>query len=155
MEIWGLLVFVGGKRLKTKDSKGKTRYLIVISNEKSASTACCVSDDFWEDYRLRWKIETLFQALKGRGFDLESCRLSKEKRLGGWFGFLALGFCWCLKVGKRLDQVKPLPLKAHGRRAISIFKRGLNELQNLLSCLAGKPNESQFSACLHELCPVK
>jgi hypothetical protein len=35
---------------------------IVISNEKG---------DLLREYRLRWKVETLFQALKGRGFDLE------------------------------------------------------------------------------------
>jgi hypothetical protein len=85
----------------------------VISNEPSR--------DLWEDYRLRWKIETLFQALKGRGFDLESCRLSKANRLSGWFGLLALALCWCLKVGAVMDEIDPIPLKSHGRRAISVF----------------------------------
>ena len=93
-----------------------TEYLIVISNEKG---------DLLGDYRLRWKVETLFQALKGRGFDLESCRLSQERRLSGWFGFLSLGLCWCLKVGRLLDETAPLPLKKHGRRAASVFGRGL------------------------------
>jgi len=146
MEVWGLPVFVGGKQLTTKDDKGRTEYLIVISNEKSA--------DLWQDYRLRWKIETLFQALKGRGFDLESSRLSKENRLFHWFGFLALGFCWCLRVGEQRDQSKPLPLKCHGRRGISVFQRGLRHLQELLDCLAGRPNYDSFKACLDLLCPV-
>ena len=155
MEVWGLPVFVGGKRLKTKDRRGKPEYLIIISSEKSASTACCVSDDLWQDYRLRWKIETLFQALKGRGFELESCRLSKENRLSGWFGFLAIGFCWCLKVGRCLGATEPLPPKNHGRCAMSAFQRGLNELQKLLCCLAGKPDPLRFHASLQELCAVK
>jgi hypothetical protein len=46
MELWGLPVYVGGKYLHG------TEYLIVISNEKG---------DLLEEYRLRWKVETLFQ----------------------------------------------------------------------------------------------
>jgi len=140
MEVWGMQLYVGGKRLTTVDSKGRTEYLIVISNEKS--------DDLWADYRLRWKIETLFQALKGRGFDLESSRLSKEKRLSNWFGFLALGFCWCLNIGKQLDRSEPLPLKNHGRRAISVFQRGLRHLQPLIDCLTGRPHYDRFIECV-------
>lgn len=140
MDLWGLSVYVGGKYLHDKE------YLIVISNE---------AGDLLADYRLRWKIETLFQALKGRGFDLESCRLSKERRLSGWFGFLALGLCWCLKVGQHLDEINPLPLKKHGRRAVSVFARGLRLLQSLLSCLAGRPSQNQYQSVLSQLCAVK
>jgi hypothetical protein len=140
MQLWGLGVYVGGKYLYGNE------YLIVISNEKA---------DLLADYRQRWKIETLFQSLKGRGFDLESCRLEKEKRLSGWFGFLALGLCWCLKVGKYLDEVAPLPLKKHGRRAVSVFARGLCLLQSLVCCLAGRPNPEWFAYTLSLLDPVK
>lgn len=140
MELWGLPVYVGGRHLHDKE------YLIVISNE---------AGDLLMDYRLRWRIETLFQALKGRGFDLESCRLSQQRRLSGWFGFLALGLCWCLKVGQLLDAVDPLPVKKHGRRAVSVFARGLHLLQSLLSCLAGRPRWESFQIVIEELCPVK
>jgi hypothetical protein len=140
MLLWGLPVYVGGKYLK------RGQCLVVISNQKA---------DLLEDYRKRWKIETLFQALKGRGFDLESCRLSLGKRLGGWFGFLSLALCWCLKVGTLLEATDPLPMKKHGRRAISVFQRGLNELQALLSCLAGRPSQSLFDRVIDLLCPIK
>ncbi len=140
MHLWGLPVHVGGKHLHSKE------YLIVISNQ---------AGDLLADYRQRWKIETLFQALKGRGFDLESCRLAQERRLSGWFGFLALGLCWCLKVGQYLDAVDPLPLKKHGRRAVSIFQRGLHLLQSLLAGLAGRPHWETFQRVIGELCPVK
>ena len=141
MELWGLLVYVGGKFLHAKE------YLIVISNHPGET------GDLLTDYRERWKIETLFQALKGRGFDLESCRLSQQRRLSGWFGFLALGLCWCLKVGQSEDEKKPLPLKKHGRRAVSVFQRGLRRLQSLLSCLAGRPNNQQFKQAVILLSP--
>ena len=120
--------------------------MIVISNGQG---------DLLSEYRLRWKIETLFQALKGRGFDLESCRLSQERRLSGWFGFLSLGLCWCLKVGRFLDETAPLPLKKHGRRAFSVFGRGLCELQSLLARFAGRFCQPGFLRVLQELCPVR
>jgi hypothetical protein len=140
MDLWGLPVYVGGKHLHGRE------YLIVISNE---------AGDLLGEYRLRWKIETLFQALKGRGFDLESCRLSLSPRLSGWFGFLALGLCWCLKVGRYLEETDPLPLKKHGRRAVSVFQRGFRLLQSLLCCLAGRPRWEPFQTAVGELCPVK
>jgi len=139
LDLWGIEIYVGGKHLRGN------QYLIVISNQKG---------DLLADYRLRWKIETLFQALKGRGFDMESCRLSKERRLSGWFGFLALGLCWCLVVGKRIDDQTPFPLKKHGRRAASVFARGLAELQSLLACLAGRPCPDRFTQALAQLCPA-
>lgn len=140
MDLWGSSVYVGGKPLRGNE------YLIVISNQPG---------DLLEDYRLRWKVETLFQALKGRGFDLESCRLSKEKRLSGWFGFLALGLCWCVKVGQCLEETDPLPLKRHGRRSVSVFQRGFRLLQSLLACLAGRPRQEQFHQALTQLGTVK
>ena len=140
MYLWGLPVYVGGRYLHG------TEYLIVLSNEKG---------DLLADYRLRWKIETLFQAMKGRGFDLESCRLEKHKRLSGWFGFLALGLCWCLKMGSYLDEIDPLPLKKHGRRAVSVFARGLRYLQSLLCCLAGRLDADGFRWAIAQLEPVK
>jgi len=140
MLLWGLSVYVGGRRLRDD------QYLIVISNEPG---------DLLAEYRHRWKIETLFQSLKGRGFALESCRLEKRNRLSGWFGFLALGLCWCLKVGRYLDEVDPLPLKKHGRRAVSVFVRGLCLLQWLLCCLAGRPDSQWFGYAISQLEPVK
>ena len=140
MRLWGLWVYVGGRRLHGNE------YLIVISNE---------GGDLLSDYRLRWKIETLFQAMKGRGFALESCRLEQQRRLSGWFGFLALGLCWCLKMGRYLDEVDALPLKKHGRRAVSVFARGLCYLQSLLCCLAGRPEADGFRCAIGQLEPVK
>jgi hypothetical protein len=138
MLVWGQWVYVGGKRL----ADGK--YLIVISNSFG---------DLLSDYRLRWKIETLFQALKGRGFDLESCRLTKENRLSGWLGFLALVFCWCLRQGAVLEKARPSVLKKHKRPPVSVFRRGLNWLSSLLACLCGRPNRDYFVASLALLSP--
>lgn len=139
MQLWNQKVYVAGKYLHNNE------YLVIISNR---------TGDLMADYRLRWKIETLFQGLKERGFDLESCRLSQSVRLSGWFGILSLGFCWCLIQGAALDEIKPLKLKNHGRRPVSCFRRGLDWLSALVSCLAGRPCLADFMAALCLLEPA-
>ena len=138
MQLWNQKVYVAGKYLYNNE------YLVIISNRVG---------DLMADYRLRWKIETLFQGLKGRGFDLESCRLSQSVRLSGWFGILAFGFCWCLIQGAVLDEVKPLKVKKHGRRSVSCFRRGLDWLQPLVCCLSGRACLDGFTAALSLLQP--
>lgn len=129
MTLWGLSVFVGGKRLED------TKFLIVISNKHS---------DVLADYSLRWKIECLFQSLKGRGFDLEIGHLTDPYRLKSFLGILALAVCCCFKVGLWLDETKPLKLKKHGRRALSVLRRGLDLLQMILAPLSGKRDAALF-----------
>lgn len=145
MLLWGLPVFVGGKPLHRNRGNKSDESLIVVSNE---------SGDLLEEYRLRWKIETLFQAFKGRGFEMESSRLSDPVRLSGWFALLSLALCWCLRVGEFLERVASLRLKKHGRAAQSIFHRGLNELQALLAPLAGRACESAFVQAVRQLRPA-
>jgi len=131
MGLWGLPVFVGGKRLR----RNREEFLIVISNE---------AGDLLEEYRLRWKIECLFQAFKGRGFDLEASRLLDPVRLSAFLGFLSLALCWCLRAGVFLSRLAPQRLKKHGRAPESSFHRGLFWLQALLAPLAGRPCAAGF-----------
>ncbi len=131
MLLWGLSVFVAGKRLQ----RARSEFLIVISN---------VAGDLLEDYRLRWKIETLFQAFKGRGFEMECCKLRDPLRWSSFLGFLSLALAWCLLVGAFLEQFEPTRLKKHGRAAQSTFRRGLDPLQALMAPLSGRANEADF-----------
>jgi len=140
--LWGLPVFVGARRLK----RGQEAFLVVISNEYQS--------DILADYRLRWKVETLFQALKGRGFEMESSRLTEPHRLSAFFGILSLALCWCLKVGTLLWRVAPLPVKKHGRAPVSVFARGLAQLQVLLAPLVGSPCRACFAQAVSLLCPA-
>ena len=143
--LWGLSVFVGGTRLRRHPNAHQDEFLIVISNAAS---------DLLEEYRLRWKIETLFQALKGRGFAMESCRLKDPVRLSCWLGFLSLALVWCLRVGQFLEQVRPSRLKKHGRAAQSLFHRGMSELQSLLAPLSGRACEADFVQVVRQLRPA-
>jgi hypothetical protein len=94
-----------------------------------------VSDEFCEkpheQYRKRWGIETLFGALKSRGFNLEDTHLKDAERLSRLLALLALAFTWAFVVSLWQASVKELKLKKHGYPPKSIFRRGLNILCRL------------------------
>ena len=63
----GCDLYVSAKKLKSGE------LLILASNRKFA--------DVFDQYRIRWEIETLFSAVKKRGFDLEATHLREPQRL--------------------------------------------------------------------------
>ncbi len=97
--------------------------LLLISNEPSSAMI--------EEYRRRWQIETLFGCLKSRGFDLEETHLREAERLEKLLGLLALAICWAWLAGERIQQSKPITIKKHGRRAQSVFRVGLDYLEQV------------------------
>jgi hypothetical protein len=129
--LWGTPVHVGGKCLPDGD------WLIVVSN--------CPAVDLLHLYRYRWGIETLFQALKGRGFDLEGCTTT---RMEGFFGLLSLALVWCLRTGMVLEAKEPSKVLKHGRLPMSWFRRGLDYLHRLLAPLAGQANREGFETAI-------
>ena len=61
-------------------------------------------------YRRRWEVETLFAALKSRGFDLEATHLTAPSRIRRLIGLLAIAFAWSHLVGeKRAETARPAP----------------------------------------------
>lgn len=116
-QMWGAAYYFSGFR------RPDGEYVIVVSPtyEPEALT----------HYRRRWGIETLFGALKTRGFNLEDTRVTKEDRLQKLLALLALAFCWCHRVGLWLHQQKAHKPKKHGRLPRSIFRRGLDCLRRL------------------------
>jgi len=109
-------------------------------------------------YRRRWEIETMFAALKSRGFNLEETHITAPDRVQRLIGLLALGFGWTHLAGeKRAAREGPPPEKPHGRRARSLFRYGLDWLQSILTtpekqnaalflCLSGLRSPSTFLA---------
>ena len=65
--VCGHRLYVTGMRLPAGE------YVIIVSNDES--------DSILEDYKKRWKIEVLFQALKSRGFNFEATHLKDAERL--------------------------------------------------------------------------
>ena len=103
-------------------------------------------------YAQRWQIETLFSALKTRGFNLEDTHLTTPARLNTLLALLALAFTWAHLVGEWCYQQRPLKVKAHGYLPKSYFRRGLDALRSAI--LAGtSPAPISLNHCLNLLSP--
>ena len=94
-------------------------------------------------YGQRWAIETTFACLKSRGFNLEDTHLTHPQRLHLLLGLLAWTLLWALLVGRRLHQRKPIPIKKHGRPAISLFRKGLDQLTQIIHQARDQPKRNR------------
>jgi hypothetical protein len=116
--VCGQMLWVTGMRLPSGD------YLIVVSDDQS--------DQVMEEYKRRWKIEVLFEALKSRGFNFEDTHLKEEDRLQTLFAVLAIAFCWAYHVGAWRHEVKAIRIKKHQRPAKSTFRYGFDWIRQAL-----------------------
>lgn len=135
--VWGRSVYVIGTRLKPSQ-KGDDEFLILITDH-APETAL-------SDYAHRWGIETLFGALKTRGFCLESTHFTDSERLSKLLALLAIAFVWAMKTGIWQNEWKPIRLKPHKRRAKSLFRYGFDYLRNIFTNLDHKMDA--FFECL-------
>jgi hypothetical protein len=125
--ICGHKLYISGIRLLDGD------YLIVVSPNYTSKAI--------EDYARRWEIETLFGCLKTRGYNFEETHITKKERIERLLALLALAFAWAHIIGEWLNDQKPLKIKKHGRLTKSIFRYGLDKLQNVLSNFNYKKDE--------------
>lgn len=100
--------------------------IVTNRNPKQALTA----------YAHRWQIESLFKALKSSGFNLEDTHLKNTERLSVLVAVVSLAFLWALKVGHWQHRVKPIRIKSHGRREVSVFRLGLDFIRRALTNFA-------------------
>lgn len=124
--VLGAKLFIIGMRLKNGD------YLILVTDSEPETAL--------EYYKQRWEIETLFGCLKKRGFDFESTHMTAPERIEKLVALLGLAFCWCHKTGEWISFQKEIKTKKHGRKAISIFRLGLDQLREIvlnISCRVG------------------
>ena len=101
-------------------------FLIVASSKNEGQHAL-------EYYKERWQIETLFSALKSRGFNLEETRVTDLERIKKLLIVPVIAFCWSYRTGEwQHDLVKPITVKKHLRLSKSIFRVGLDFIRNAL-----------------------
>lgn len=82
-------------------------------------------------YRKRWCIETLFQSLKSRGFNLENSHLRDIDKFKKLFALVSIAFAICLTIGREyVDKTQKIKIKKHGYPSKSIFRGGLDWLRN-------------------------
>ncbi len=84
-------------------------------------------------YRKRWCIESFFQNLKGRGFDLESSHLRSMPKLSKLVALVSLAYAFCASFGLYYHQkVQPIKRKKHGYKANSFARYGLDQIRIIL-----------------------
>ena len=83
-------------------------------------------------YALRWQTEHLHAALKTRGFNLEDTGLTRPERVSSLLTVVSVAFIWACVTGKVVARRTATKVKKHGHRAVSVFRLGLDHLQDLL-----------------------
>lgn len=78
-------------------------------------------------YRKRWTIETVFQAFKGRGFDLESTHLQSISKLKKLIALVSITYGLCRNLGIYYHKiVQNIKNKKHGYKAVSFVRKGID-----------------------------
>jgi hypothetical protein len=124
IEVFGLEMYISCVKYQ-KD--GKTEYLIVASGQRNK--------DAIEEYKVRWQIETMFGCLKSRGFNFEETHLTMPHKISKLLMLLGLGLSLAIKMGEfqvELRKQIKMKLKKNKRFAKSLFRIGLDALQNVL-----------------------
>ncbi|RDH43046.1 IS4 family transposase [Zooshikella ganghwensis] len=109
VQLTGVSVFLSALRLLDGE-------LLIVASSKPEKKSI-------EIYARRWEIETLFQCLKGRGFNLEDTHITDPNKIRKMVGVLAIAFCWAIKTGEwRCQQGEEIRIKKHGRPQKSLFR---------------------------------
>ena len=131
------LVLKGWWRIGAEEKNASPPVRIVILRLKTGElltiASCSRPTRALAIYRQRWKIETLFAALKTRGFNLEATHMVDPGKLSKLMAVLAMAASAAYKVGLWAAKSKPQRLKAHGRRARSLFALGLDAIRKLFA----------------------
>jgi len=98
---------------------------LILATDKKAETSL-------ENYKKRWGIETLFQCLKGRGFNFEDTHMTFPERISKLIALLAITFSWCHATGEWIASQKSIKIKKHGRKTFSLFRLGLDHIGRIL-----------------------
>jgi transposase len=78
-------------------------------------------------YRKRWTIESVFQNLKQRGFDLEKTHLKDSKKLKKLIAMVSIAYGVCVSMGiYHHNKVQKIKNKKHGYKANSFARKGIN-----------------------------
>lgn len=83
-------------------------------------------------YAKRWSIECFFKSIKSAGFNIEDTHIADQERLEKLFAVVCMAFAWVYLIGQYQNKIKKIPVLSHHRRAFSIFRYGLDQLNRAL-----------------------
>lgn len=132
---------------------GDVHCVSALRNEKGELVVAMHSPEVenpLETYRKRWEIETMFKAFKSSGFDMESTHIVDFQRLNTLFTVMTFAFCISYKTGDKLDEFDPLPIKSHGKRASSVFRKGFFAVKSFIA----NPNRNnpKIAKIIRDIC---
>lgn len=116
------LCYLSATKIFTDD---KAEFFILVPFNKP--------EESFEYYRERWSIETCFRGMKSSGFNIEDTHVTALDRLEKLVLLTMIAFAYCYRIGDYIDrEIKPITIKTHGRKAVSVFKYGLDYLAKWL-----------------------
>lgn len=103
----------------------KNEYLFLIGDSRAKKLAA--------QYRCRWSIEVCFQAIKGRGFDLEKSHLREAEKMKKLIALVSISLAFCINFGILLDEKKrKIKIKKNKYKAQSFFRHGMDAIRKML-----------------------
>ena len=68
--------------------------------------------------------------LKSSGFNIEGSHARDRERMSNLFSIIMIAYVWCYLVGIFIhENIRSIKTLAHGRKAVSLFKYGLDYIQ--------------------------
>lgn len=128
--IYSQEVYVSGNRTRNGD------YFILISNKNPG--------DALHEYRQRWTIENLFGYLKSKGFNFEETHITHPEKIKKLIALITIAFEWSYLVGVWIEESIKIKIKNHGRKEISIFRKGFDHLRSVIMFIDEKLNQFNF-----------
>ena len=127
------VVDVLGFRLYVSGMKSQKDYCVVVSSKSNIGSL--------EKYQKRWTIENLFGAFKTRGFNFEDTHFKNLEKIKKLIVIISIAYLWSILVGLWLDAERPIKIKTHGRKAISVFRYGFDYLSYIIKNILVKLDE--------------
>ena len=119
----GQLCYLSASKIKNKQKIPELQIIISFNKPENAQ----------EIYKERWQIETTFKGLKSSGFNIEDTHLTAIDRIKKLFSIVMIAFAWAYVVGIFANEnLKPIRILKHKRRAKSLFKHGLSIITAVL-----------------------
>lgn len=86
--------------------------------------------------------------MKSSDFNIEDTHVTNLNRLEKLFMLTMIACLWCYKVGDYIHtQIRPIKIKKHQRKAVSIIKYGLDYIAECLLSGFNKLNVNYYSFC--------
>jgi hypothetical protein len=124
IKIFGQTLNIGILRQKMSKKVKRKAFIAVVTN-------CNQTNGILSIYKNRWSIEVFFQALKGRGFNLETTHISSPIEIRKLFALLCMAFMLSFVIGLEIDNIVPIPTKNHGYKENSYFRKGLDFIRKV------------------------